>query len=90
MSRKVFCKKLNKELDGLAQPPYPGPKGIEIYESISAQAWQDWQRHQTMLINEKHLNMMDPSSRKYLSEQMDHYFNGDDYDKADGYIPKAQ
>lgn len=90
MSRKVFCKKLNKELDGLTQPPYPGPKGIEIYESISAQAWQDWQRHQTMLINEKHLNMMDPTSRKYLSEQMDRYFNGDDYDKADGYVPKEQ
>ncbi len=88
MTRMVFCKKYQQELEGLAQPPYPGPKGVEIFDTVSAKAWQEWQRHQTMLINEKHLNMMDPESRKYLSTQMDHFFAGEEYDKADGYIPK--
>ena len=51
MSRLVFCRKHQAELEGLDAPPYPGPKGQEIYESISKQAWQEWQAHQTMLIN---------------------------------------
>jgi len=87
MSRMVMCKKYGEELEGLVQPPYPGPKGLEIYEHVSAKAWSEWQRHQTMLINEKHLNMMDPTSRSYLSEQMDKFLSGEEYDKADGYVP---
>ena len=31
MSRMVHCRKYNKELPGLAVPPYPGQKGQEIY-----------------------------------------------------------
>ena len=49
MSRNVFCKKYQQELEGLDAPPYPGPKGQEIFDSISKQAWLDWQAHQTML-----------------------------------------
>jgi len=90
MSRMVMCKKYGEELEGLAQPPYPGPKGLEIYEFVSAKAWGEWQRHQTMLINEKHLNMMDPSARSYLSEQMDKFLSGEEYDKADGYVPPSK
>ena len=53
MSRMIFCTKYKKEMEGLDAPPYPGPKGQEIFENVSKQAWQDWQSHQTMLINEK-------------------------------------
>ena len=41
MTRQVFCKKYQQQLDGLDQPPMPGPKGQEIYEQISCQAWQE-------------------------------------------------
>ena len=34
MSRTVFCKKFQQEMEGLAAPPYPGPKGQEIFESV--------------------------------------------------------
>ena len=36
--RKVFCKKLQKELPGLDEPPWPGELGKKIYENISVQA----------------------------------------------------
>ena len=88
MSRTVFCKKYQQELPGLAQPPYPGPKGQEIFETVSLKAWQEWQKHQTMLINEKHLNLIEPETRKYLQEQMDKFLTGDDYEKAEGYVPE--
>ena len=67
MSRTVMCRKYGVELEGLDQPPYPGPKGQEIFESVSRRAWEEWQAHQTMLINEKQLNMMEPEARKRAS-----------------------
>lgn len=88
MARTVFCKRLQQELPGLDAPPFPGPKGQEVYETVSAQAWQEWQDLQTMLINEKGLNMMDKEARKYLSEQRDKFLSGDEVDRAEGYVPK--
>lgn len=87
MSRMVFCRKHQQELEGLARPPFPGPKGQDIYEHISKKAWEEWLAHQTMLINEKHLNMMDMGARTYLSEQMTKFFSGEEYDQAEGYVP---
>ena len=89
MSRTVFCRKFQKDMEGLDAPPYPGPKGQEIFDSISKQAWLDWQSHQTMLINEKQLSLVDPEARKYLQQEMDKYFAGEDYDLAEGYVPPA-
>ena len=86
MTRTVFCKRHQQELPGLAAPPFPGTKGQEIFDTISQAAWDDWQAHQTMLINEKHLNMMDKAARKYLTEQRDRFFEGDQVDEADGYL----
>ena len=74
-------------MEGLDAPPYPGAKGEDLYNNISKQAWQDWLQHQTMLINEKHLNMMDMTARTYLKEQMAKFFSGEEYDQAEGYLP---
>lgn len=86
MTRMVFCKRLKQELPGLDAPPFPGAKGVEVFEHVSVQAWQEWQNMQTMLINEKALNMMDKESRKYLNNQRDKFLAGEETDQADGYI----
>lgn len=88
MSRTVFCQRLQQDLPGLEAPPFPGPKGQEVYETVSAQAWNEWQDLQTMLINEKHLNMMDKAARKYLNQQRDRFLAGEDVDQAEGFIPE--
>ena len=85
MSKKIFCKKLQKEMVSLAMPPMPGPKGQEILENISQEAWDQWKSHQTTLINEKHLDMSNQESRQWLIEQMDKFFNNEDYEKASGF-----
>ena len=87
MSRTVFCRKYQQEMEGLDKPPFPGAKGQELFASVSKQAWQEWIAHHTMLINEKKLNMMDMTARTYLSEQRDLFLSGDAFDKADGYVP---
>lgn len=89
MSRTVFCRKYQRELEGLDRPPYPGPKGQDIYDNISKQAWTEWQAHQTLLINEKRLNAMSPESRKFLAEEMEKFFNNQEVTKADGYVPPS-
>lgn len=86
MTRMVFCQRLKQELPGLDAPPFPGAKGLEVFETVSAKAWQDWQNMQTMLINEKQLNMMDKESRKYLNNQRDKFLAGEETDRAEGYI----
>ena len=76
--------KIPEELPGLAVLPYPGPKGQEIYETVSQQAWQEWQAQQTMLINEKQLNPMDSETRSYLQQEMEKFLSNEDYDRAEG------
>ena len=90
MSRTVYCKKYQQKMEGLAKPPYPGPKGEDIFEHVSRQAWTEWQAHQTMLINEKHLSLVDPEARKYLQGEMDKFLSGEDYDQAEGYVPPSE
>ena len=85
MSDKILCKKLKKDLPALSSPPMPGPKGLEIMNSISEEAWEMWKSHQTTLINEKHLDMSNAENRKWLIEQMDKFFNNEDYEKASGF-----
>ncbi len=90
MSRTVFCRKYQKELPGLSIPPMPGEIGQDILNNISEQAWKEWQKQQTMLINEKQLNMINAADRQYLREQMQKFFNNESYEQAEGYVPPAK
>jgi len=87
MTTTVFCRKYQKDLPALTSPPYPGPKGKEIFDTVSRQAWQEWQKQQTMLINEKQLSMMNIDHRRYLQEEMDKFFANELHDVAEGYVP---
>ena len=87
MAREIFCDYFKKELEGLDRPPYPGEIGQRIYNSVSKQAWQMWIEHQTMLINENKLSMVNPESRKYLQEEMIKFFFGEGSQKPKEYIP---
>ena len=90
MTRSVLCKKFQKELPGLDKPPYPGPKGQEIFENVSKQAWEEWLDHQKMLINEGQINLTDKEARKWLNEQMDLFLSGEDYARPEGYTPPKE
>jgi Fe-S cluster biosynthesis and repair protein YggX len=83
----VKCIKLGRESEGLDFPPYPGELGRRLWENVSKEAWQQWIKQQTMLINENRLNLADSAARKYLSEQMEKHFFGAGADVASGYVP---
>ena len=90
MARTVQCIKLGREAEGLDFPPVPGELGKRIYASVSKEAWQDWVRHQTMLINENRLSLADPKARQYLAQQMENHFFGAGADVAAGYVPPTK
>lgn len=87
MTRTVNCVKLGKEAEGLEQPPFPGPKGQEIFEKISKQAWQEWLGRQTMLINENKLASYDPKARAYLAQERDRFLFEGNNEMPQGYVP---
>jgi len=90
MSRTVLCRKHKQELEGLERAPYPGPKGEAVLATISKKAWQEWLAHQTMMINEKRLNLMDSSTQTFLSEEFEKFMDGDDYERPEGYVPEEK
>jgi Fe-S cluster biosynthesis and repair protein YggX len=86
----VQCVKLGREAEGLDFPPVPGELGKRIWASVSKEAWQVWQKHQTMLVNENRLNLADARARKYLLQQMEKYFFGEGADVPAGYVPPSE
>ena len=86
MARMVQCVKLNREAEGLEKPPYPGELGQRIFENVSREAWQQWLRHQTMLINEYRLVPFEPKARQFIEAEMEKYFFGGGSAKPSGYV----
>ncbi|CAJ2376647.1 MAG: oxidative damage protection protein [Gammaproteobacteria bacterium] len=88
MTRKVHCVKLGKESEGLDHPPWPGELGKRLFENVSKEAWQEWLRRQTILINEYKLNPLDAKHKRYLAEQMEAWFFGDGIVMPDEWRPE--
>lgn len=86
MARMVQCVKLGREAEGLDKPPYPGELGQRIYEQVSKEAWQQWLRHQTMLINEYRLVTFEPKARQFLVGEMEKYFFGAGSNPPAGFV----
>ena len=91
MSRQVFCRKYQQEMEALDFAPFPGAKGQELFDTVSKQAWQEWLKHQTTLINEKRLNVVEPDAKKFLEEQREKFFSNDEtLEKAEGLKPEEK
>ena len=89
MTSTIYCRKYKTELEQLTAPPFPGPKGERIQQTISKQAWMEWLKHQTMIINEKHLNVLDPNTQEFLASEMEKFMDGEDYEQPEGYVPPS-
>ena len=82
----VNCVLLGREAPGLDKPPYPGELGKRVFENVSKEAWQQWLRHQTMLINEYRLVAFEPKARKFLAGEMEKYFFGTGSKPPEGFV----
>ena len=89
MSRMVNCSRLKKEAEGLERATYFGELGQRIFDHVSKQAWQEWLKHQTMLINEYRLTPVDAKARKFLEQEMEKFFFGEGSSAPEGFVPPA-
>lgn len=87
MARQVKCARLGIETEGLEKPPFPGPEGQRIFDQISAEAWQDWLKFQTMLINEHRLTPFEPEARQFLAKEREKFLFGGGAQMPEGYVP---
>jgi Fe-S cluster biosynthesis and repair protein YggX len=87
VSHRVQCVVLKREADGLERVPYPGELGRRIYENVSKEAWAQWLKQQTMLINEYRLTPIEPKARKFLEGEMEKFFFGTGSATPQGYQP---
>ena len=83
----VQCVVLKREAAGLERVPYPGELGKRIYENVSKEAWAQWLKHQTMLINEYRLTPIEPKARKFLETEMEKFFFGAGSAAPQGFQP---
>jgi Fe-S cluster biosynthesis and repair protein YggX len=87
MSRTVNCVVLKQPAEGLDYAPYPGELGRRIFDNVSKQGWQQWLKHQTMLLNEYRLSPIEPKARKFLVAEMEKFFFGTGSEKPAEFVP---
>ncbi|HLB57136.1 MAG TPA: oxidative damage protection protein [Coxiellaceae bacterium] len=84
-NRVIYCEKLGVKSEGLSSPPFPNVLGQRIYMHISQKAWDLWLAHQTMLINEYKLSMIDKKARDFLMQEMEKFLFGGGAEKPPGF-----
>lgn len=89
MTRSVKCVKLGIEAEGLDTQPFPGDKGLWIFNNVSKQAWQEWLNLQTLLINEHKLTPFEPKAKKFLEQERDKFLLGTGAAVPEGYVPPS-
>jgi Fe-S cluster biosynthesis and repair protein YggX len=90
MAHQVFCVKLNKEAEGLEEPPFDSELGQKIYKNVSAEAWNQWQEHMKMLLNEYRLQPWKKDHQDFIVQQMEQYFFGGGGEKPKDFVPPSQ
>jgi Fe-S cluster biosynthesis and repair protein YggX len=87
MAKMVNCVKLGIEAEGLDDAPFPGAKGLEIFENVSKLAWKEWLAKQTMLINENKLASFDRKAREFLANERTKFLFEGNNEMPEGYVP---
>jgi Fe-S cluster biosynthesis and repair protein YggX len=85
--RMVYCVKLQRELPGLNEPPWPGELGQRIYQNVSARAWKMWEDRMRMILNEYRLMPWQREAQDLMAKAMEDFFFGEQSAPPPGYVP---
>src|SRR4029079_6897131 len=86
--RTVFCVKFQKQLPGLAAPPWPGELGQRVYENVSADAWKLWEERMKMILNEYRLMPFQKEAQELVAKHMEEFFFSDSSALPPDYVPE--
>ncbi|MFN8062650.1 MAG: oxidative damage protection protein [Vicinamibacterales bacterium] len=85
--RLVRCVKLQRELPGLDEKPWPGELGQRIYDQVSAEAWKLWEERMKMILNEYRLMPWQKEAQQLVAQQMEEFFFTEGAALPPGYVP---
>ena len=85
--RLVKCMKMQKELPGLDEAPWPGELGERIYANISKEAWALWEERMKMILNEYRLMPWKKEAQTMMAQQMEEFFFGEGSALPPDYVP---
>ena len=69
----MYCTKLKSEQPALSYQPVPGEIGERIWREISQTAWDMWLVHQTKIINEYRLDLLDSKAQEFLLDELEDF-----------------
>jgi Fe-S cluster biosynthesis and repair protein YggX len=89
--RIVHCIKLDRDLPGLARPPYKNELGKRIFESVSKEAWDMWLKDSVKYINTYRVDLASPEGQKFMFKQCAIYFGLEEGEMAQtAFTPKDE
>lgn len=92
MAHMVNCPVLKRQAEGLDRPPYPGPLGEQIYQTVSKEGWARWLERLTTIINENRLSTADPATIGIIEQHMRGFLFGEGElgGLPPGYVPPGR
>jgi Fe-S cluster biosynthesis and repair protein YggX len=69
-NRLVHCIKLDKELPGLARPPFPNEIGQMVFEKVSKEAWDMWLQESVRYINTYRVDLSSREGTDFMLKQL--------------------
>jgi Fe-S cluster biosynthesis and repair protein YggX len=83
---EILCRRCEKDARPLDRAPFRNELGERILAEICPECWQEWLRHQTLLINHYGLDPRDRRAREFLYEQIEQVLfegeHGEDIDTS--------
>jgi len=69
-NRLVHCIKLDRELPGLAKPPFPNDLGKFVYDNVSKEAWDVWLQESVRYINTYRVDLSSREGTEFMIKQL--------------------
>lgn len=69
----ITCARCGLTRDQQPFPVFQNDLGRRAFETICADCWGEWLKHQQALINHYALNLRDPKAKEFLFQQMEQF-----------------
>ncbi|MFN2316110.1 MAG: oxidative damage protection protein [Gemmatimonadales bacterium] len=69
----ITCARCGLLRDQQPFPLFQNELGRRAFETICADCWGEWLKHQQALINHYALNLRDPKAKEFLFQQMEQF-----------------
>ena len=69
-NRLIKCIKLDRELPGLAKPPFPNEMGQLVFEKVSKEAWDLWLQESVRYINTYRVDLSSRDGAEFMLKQL--------------------